>query len=99
MHGQLLRLASERLRADVFVVPHHGSTTSNLRLFAAVGPTVAVVSAGRDNPYGHPHREVVAELERLGIPLRRTDREGTVTVRLPTRDPAPVGAGAWATEG
>lgn len=99
VHRQLLRVAPERIRADVLVVPHHGSTTSDLRLLAAVGPSLAIVSAGRDNPYGHPHREVVAELERLGIPLRRTDREGTVTVRLRARDPVPVGAGARATEG
>lgn len=75
------------------MLPHHGSSTSDLRLVAAVAPAVAVVSAGRDNPYGHPHREVVAELDRLGIPLRRTDLEGTVTVRLPARTPVAVGAG------
>ena len=99
VHRQLLHLVPERLPSDVLVVPHHGSTTSDLRLFAAVGPSLAVVSAGRDNAYGHPHREVVAELERLGIPLRRTDREGTVTVRLRARDVVPAGAGARATEG
>ena len=93
VHARLLAAAAERLRADVLVLPHHGSSTSDLRLVAAVAPAVAVISAGRDNPYGHPHREVVAELERLGIPLRRTDLEGTVTVRLPARNPVAVGAG------
>jgi len=93
VHARLLSAAAERLRAEVLVLPHHGSSTSDLRLIAAVAPTVAVVSAGWDNPYGHPHREVVAELARLGIPLRRTDEEGTVTVRLPTRLPAAAGVG------
>jgi competence protein ComEC len=93
VHARLIAAAPEHLRADVLVLPHHGSSTSDLRLVAAVAPAVAVVSAGRDNPYGHPHREVVAELDRLGIPLRRTDLEGTVTVRLPARTPVAVGAG------
>ena len=90
VHRRLLAVAPDRLRADALVLPHHGSSTSDLRLIAAVAPAVAVVSAGRDNPYGHPHREVVAELARLGIPLHRTDEDGTVTVRLPAHDAAPV---------
>ncbi len=87
VHRRLIASAPDRLRADVLVLPHHGSSTSDLRIIEVVAPDLAVVSAGRDNPYGHPHREVVAELGRLGIPLRRTDREGTVTVRLPARVP------------
>lgn len=93
VHARLLDSVRHRLRADVLVLPHHGSSTSDLRLIGAVMPAVAVVSAGRDNPYGHPHREVLAELARLGIPVRRTDEEGSVTVRLPTRRPVPAGAG------
>lgn len=94
VHGRLLASVPDRLRADVLVLPHHGSTTSDLRLIAAVAPRTAVVSAGHDNPYGHPHREVVAEVARLGIPLLRTDEDGSVTVRLPARVPSPTaGAG------
>jgi competence protein ComEC len=94
VHRRLMATVPERLRADVLVLPHHGSATSDPALIEAVGPSLAVVSAGRDNRHGHPHREMLAELERLGIPLRRTDREGTVTVRLPARVLAPAaGAG------
>jgi competence protein ComEC len=91
VHARLLAAAPDRLRAGVLVLPHHGSSTTDLRLIAAVDPEVAIISAGADNPYGHPHREVLTELDRLGIPVRRTDVEGAVTVRLPSPVPAVLG--------
>ncbi len=52
------------VRATVLKVPHHGSTTSSTPAFlAAVRASIAVVSAGRDNPFGHPDPEVVRDLE------------------------------------
>jgi len=42
-----------------------------------------VVSAGRRNRYGHPAPETLRRLEARGIPVARTDREGTVSVRVP----------------
>lgn len=71
------------LRAGLLKVPHHGSSTSETALFTAVGAQVALVSAGRDNDYGHPHRDVLAALRRSGTRVRRTDLEGTVTVAVP----------------
>ena len=67
------------LKSDVLKVGHHGSTTSTSNQFLrAVNPAVAVISVGRDNSYGHPHREI---LERLSdLKLYRTDLNGTVTV-------------------
>lgn len=67
------------LRADLLKVGHHGSRTSTTPAFlAAVAPRVAVVSCGRDNRFGHPAPEVVARLERAGVRLWRTDRDGAV---------------------
>ncbi len=52
------------LHATVLKVPHHGSKTSSSRAFLdAVQPRIAVVSSGRDNPFGHPAPEVVDRLD------------------------------------
>ena len=54
------------LRSDVLKVPHHGSATSTTPGFLlAVGPVAAVVSAGADNPYGHPRPEVTRRLHEM----------------------------------
>ncbi|MHB8514817.1 MAG: DNA internalization-related competence protein ComEC/Rec2 [Dehalococcoidia bacterium] len=66
------------LRADVLKVPHHGSATSSGRAFLdAVRPRLSVVSAGRDNPFGHPRPDVVARLAEYGVVLT-TANVGTV---------------------
>ena len=69
------------LRADVLHVGHHGSRTSSSRDFlVAVNPRIAVYSAGKDNSYGHPHREVLALLSSLGINVYGTDVHGTIKI-------------------
>ena len=66
---------------DVLKVAHHGSRTSSTDAFlAAVRPSIAVISAGRGNPYGHPAPATVARLEAAGAQVLRTDQDGTVTV-------------------
>ena len=51
------------LQSTVFKVPHHGSKTSTTtRFLREIRPTAAVISAGADNPYGHPHPEVMDRL-------------------------------------
>jgi competence protein ComEC len=55
------------LKADVLKVPHHGSKTSSSDdLLRAVQPSIAVISVGRENTYGHPNPEVVARLKAIG---------------------------------
>jgi len=75
---------AESLRADVLKVGHHGSrTSSDLSFLRAVGATVAVVSAGAGNRYGHPHAEVLARLHAAGVGrVWRTDRHGTLCVEI-----------------
>lgn len=67
------------LRADVEVVPHHGSKTSSSTAFTrAVSPAVAVVSVGARNSYGHLAAEVLARYD--GARVLRTDLAGTVVI-------------------
>jgi competence protein ComEC len=63
------------LKSDVIKVPHHGGKTSSLRSFIdAVSPDIAVISAGRDNAFGHPHKETLDALQEVQV--FRTDLDG-----------------------
>jgi competence protein ComEC len=74
--------ANELERTDVLKVAHHGSRTSSTEAFlSAVQPTFAVISAGFENNYGHPNREVIERLERHHAGVMRTDLDGLITVR------------------
>ncbi|RTL47007.1 MAG: DNA internalization-related competence protein ComEC/Rec2 [Burkholderiales bacterium] len=58
------------LRADVLLVPHHGSkTSSSLALLTAVQPRTALVQAGYRSRFGHPAPAVLARYQALGIPV------------------------------
>ncbi len=71
------------LSSDVLKVGHHGSRTSTSQEFVvAVSPSVAVISAGKNNRYGHPHTEVLETLDRYGVSVMRTDRDGDVRMIL-----------------
>ncbi|MDR2566641.1 MAG: ComEC/Rec2 family competence protein [Bifidobacteriaceae bacterium] len=61
------------------VVAHHGSADQSEALATALAPKVAVMSAGLDNPYGHPNPKALDLYGRIGE-VRRTDRDGTVVV-------------------
>ncbi|PEI75073.1 DNA internalization-related competence protein ComEC/Rec2 [Bacillus wiedmannii] len=68
------------LRADVLKVAHHGSNTSSIVPFlSAVQPDVAIISVGERNRYGHPHKEVIERLEKMGIEIWRTDKQGAIS--------------------
>ncbi len=85
----LLRSGAD-LRADVLKVPHHGSAYSDPRFLAAVHASLAVVSVGAHNDYGHPSPVLLAEMARLGVPLLRTDRDGDIAVVARDGHPAAV---------
>ncbi|PYU49587.1 MAG: DNA internalization-related competence protein ComEC/Rec2 [Acidobacteria bacterium] len=71
----------EAMRADVLKIGHHGSKNSTTPEFlAAVQPRVGIISAGEDNPYGHPSPELLERLENAGIRILRTDQNGAVQV-------------------
>jgi competence protein ComEC len=81
--ADLLAGARDQLAAELFTVPHHGSQTTDPAFLTAIAGQVGLVSAGRDNRHGHPHATTIATLEALGVAVRRTDLEGTVTVEVP----------------
>jgi len=67
------------LKADVLKVGHHGSSSSTSQAFLdKVSPKYAVIMVGSDNNYGHPHKETMDKLEAKGIPVYRTDENGTI---------------------
>lgn len=67
------------LKADVLKVGHHGSSSATTWAFLkAVSPKYAVISVGKGNDYGHPHKETMEKLKSLGITVYRTDECGTV---------------------
>jgi competence protein ComEC len=64
---------------DVLKLGHHGSrTSSGSPILTATTPDVAIISAGLNNKYGHPHQEVIDRLLALHIPYLETFKEGTI---------------------
>lgn len=71
--------AGYNLKADILKVAHHGSRTSTSAGFLArVQPKYAVISVGKDNPYGHPSASTMTRLQKAGAAIFRTDELGTV---------------------
>lgn len=70
------------LSADLFKAAHHGSNSSNTEEFLqAIHPGIVVACCGKDNEYGHPHREPRQRFAAIGAELYRTDLDGSVVVR------------------
>jgi beta-lactamase superfamily II metal-dependent hydrolase len=66
---------------QILKLAHHGSHNgTDSAWLDLVRPKVAVASLASGNSFGHPHAEVLALLQRYGIPLLRTDEEGTITL-------------------
>ncbi len=67
------------LSADILKVAHHGSKTSTTAKFLeTVNPQAAVISAGKNNRYGHPADEVLERLKNFGAEIFRTDQLGEI---------------------
>jgi competence protein ComEC len=80
---QALLAERDALRADVALVPHHGSSTSSTRAFvAAVGADYALVSAGYRNRWGLPKPEVVERWRERGAEVLSTVASGAISLRV-----------------
>ena len=75
-----LVLSGAAVRADVLQAGHHGSNSSSTELFLQqVKPSVAVISCGAGNDYGHPGQSALRRLEKYAA-VYRTDLSGTIRV-------------------
>ena len=71
------------LKIDVLKVGHHGSQTSSSDLFLDVlSPKLAIISAGKNNRFNHPHQDVLDALEKRKIKILRTDLSGAITYKF-----------------
>lgn len=78
---QEAEFTSKEVESNVLKVAHHGSKNSSSQEFLnAVAPEIAVISTGKNNFYGHPHKEVLERIEMLGAKIMRTDESGTIQI-------------------
>ena len=67
------------LKADVLKCGQHGSSSSSSAKFLkAVNPAYAIISCGKNNDYGHPHKETLKKLSLMDTTCYRTDQLGTI---------------------
>jgi beta-lactamase superfamily II metal-dependent hydrolase len=75
----LVDMYKEELQCPLLKAGHHGSRTSTSeRFLKAVNPSWVVISAGKNNSYGHPHREVVDRVTSHKATLLETSKLGTI---------------------
>lgn len=86
IEAELIKNNKLALKADVLLVPHHGSkTSSSLTFLEAVNPEVAINSAGYLNRYKHPHPDIEQRYSDSGIPFYNTAHEGQIFVHFDNR--------------
>ncbi|UUY06877.1 DNA internalization-related competence protein ComEC/Rec2 [Pseudomonas sp. J452] len=84
-----LLVEGRALRADWLQIPHHGSRSSSSAAFLdAVAPSAALLSRGSNNPFGHPHPQVVASYQARGITLHDSVASGAIRIRLGAHEAA-----------
>ena len=66
----------------VLKASHHGSKSSTSDAFLQkTAPRDVIISAGKDNRYGHPHKDILQNIEDIGAQVFRTDEQGTILYR------------------
>ncbi len=77
----------ENLNIDWLKIGHHGSNSSTSDSFLKItSPQYAIISAGKDNRYGHPTDEIMSRLQDSNIKILRTDESGTIKIDCQTID-------------
>lgn len=66
---------------DVLKVAHHGSKNSTgEEVLANIKPKIGLISAGRGNRYGHPHKETLERLKKYGVKIYNTQECGCIQI-------------------
>lgn len=74
-------ILKDDIKSDILKVSHHGSkSSSDSHFLKIVRPKLAVISVGLRNEYGHPHHQTLDRLNKLKIPIKRTDLDGNIEV-------------------
>ena len=67
------------LDSSIILAGHHGSKTSTSKSWIGfANPEFVVISAGKDNSYGHPHTQTLKTLEKFQVKVLRTDKQGDI---------------------
>ena len=78
---EIAKIYGKGLQADILKVAHHGSITSSTEEFLEyVKPKIALIGVGKNNKFGHPSDEVLWRLEKRGVQIYRTDRDGEISI-------------------
>ncbi len=80
--GDMLANSADVMREiDVLKVGHHGSHNATTQDFLdVITPGIAIITCGKDNDYGHPHKETISMLDAMGVPTLRMDQKSDVAV-------------------
>ncbi len=79
MEKYVVSLDGKNLKSNVLKLGHHGSRTSTSEIFlGAVSPEYAIISAGKNNKYGHPHKETMDLIKKFKIPFLETSKEDNI---------------------
>lgn len=82
VENMLASIDGNYIRSSILKAGHHGSKTSTSGIFVReIDPYVAIISAGKNNRYGHPNVEVLNILEKENVKILETAREGTIEFR------------------
>ncbi|MGG1689688.1 DNA internalization-related competence protein ComEC/Rec2 [Heyndrickxia ginsengihumi] len=81
--GEETLIRAFHFHVDILKVGHHGSKTSTSEAFLnQLSPSIAVISVGKHNRFGHPNKEVIERLKAHHIVIYRTDEQGAITYRF-----------------
>ena len=72
-------------KVDIYKLCHHGSMYQYFPMLDRISPSVALISVGKDNSYGHPAPETIGEFMRRRIKVVRTDESGGIAVATPNK--------------